>query len=78
MKKTKYSKLEGILNKTFNKLAQQEEEKWEIKKLKIEVKKTPTKTLKKFISNRTNEQWNYKCSIANDELIRRGVENRFE
>ena len=36
-------------------------------------KETKTETLKKYISNRKNEDWNYKCSIANDELIRRGA-----
>ena len=62
-----------ILTDTFNKLREEEEEKFEIAKLKKIAKETKTETLKKYISNRKNEDWNYKCSIANDELIKRGA-----
>ena len=56
----------------FNKLARQEEEKASISNLREYAKKAKTKVLKDYISNRTNEEWDIKCSIANDELIKRG------
>ena len=56
----------------FNKLASQEEEKASISNLREYAKKAKTKVLKDYISNRTNEEWDIKCSIANDELIKRG------
>ena len=64
--------LNDILTNTFNKLREEEEEKFDIKRWTKMAKETKTETLKKYISNRTNENWNIKCSIANDELIKRG------
>ena len=61
-----------ILTDTFNKLREKEEEKFEIVRLRKIAKETKTETLKKYISNRDNSNWNFKCSIANDELIKRG------
>ena len=60
------------LTNIFTKLVQQEEQEFTIKQLKEYAKKTKTKVLKEYISNRTNNDWDIKCSIANDELIIRG------
>lgn len=55
----------------FNKLADKELQSITIAELKEHAKKTDTKVLKKYISNRKNTDWNINCSIANDELIKR-------
>ena len=60
------------ITKIFNKLADKELQSMRIAELKAYAKKTTTKVLKKYISNRNNSQWNINCSIANDELIKRG------
>jgi len=64
------------INKTitdiFNKLRDKEEHFFEEKKLREFAKNTSTEMLKKYISKRDNSNWNYKCSIAVDELIKRG------
>tara|TARA_R110000782_G_scaffold104414_1_gene192102 strand:+ start:369 stop:569 length:201 start_codon:yes stop_codon:yes gene_type:complete len=60
------------ITKIFNKLADKELQSMRIAELKAYAKKTNTKVLKKYISNRKNYQWNINCSIANDELIKRG------
>ena len=61
------------ITKIFNKLADKELQSIRISELKSHAKKTDTKVLKKYISNRENSEWNINCSIANDELIRRGT-----
>jgi hypothetical protein len=60
------------ITKIFNKLADKELQSIRISELKAHAKKTPTKVLKKYISDRENTDWNINCSIANDELIKRG------
>jgi len=60
------------ITKIFNKLAEKDMQSMRIAELKGYAKKTTTKVLKKYISNRNNSQWNINCSIANDELIKRG------
>ena len=60
------------ITKIFNKLAEKDMQSMRIAELKAYAKKTDTKVLKKYISNRKNYQWNINCSIANDELIKRG------
>ena len=60
------------ITKIFNKLADKELQSMRIAELKGYAKKTATKVLKKYISNRENSEWNINCSIANDELIKRG------
>ena len=65
-----------IMSKTitdiFNKLREEDEYLFEDKRLRECAKKTSTEMLKKYLSNRDNSNWNFKCSIANDELIKRG------
>ena len=61
------------ITKIFNKLADKELQSMRIAELKAYAKKTATKVLKKYISNSKNSQWNINCSIANDELIKRGA-----
>lgn len=61
------------ITKIFNKLADKELQSIRISELKAYAKKTDTKVLKKYISNRKNSEWNINCSIANDELIKRGA-----
>ena len=60
------------ITRIFNKLAKQEEDRLSYGKLKKYAQAASTKVLKEYISNRTNEQWDIKCTIANDELIKRG------
>jgi len=60
------------ITQIFNKLAEKDMQSMRIAELKGYAKKTTTKVLKKYISNRNNSQWNINCSIANDELIKRG------
>jgi hypothetical protein len=64
--------LDKTITNIFNNLVTQEQEEYNIKTLKSHAKKTSTKDLKKYISNRTNEEWDIRCTIANDELIKRG------
>jgi len=61
------------ITQIFNKLAEKDMQSMRIAELKGYAKKTTTKVLKKYISNRNNYQWNINCSIANDELIKRGA-----
>tara|TARA_R110000764_G_scaffold201674_1_gene286888 strand:+ start:115 stop:312 length:198 start_codon:yes stop_codon:yes gene_type:complete len=63
----KMDKLNEILTKTLNDLDGTER----VSRLKMYVKKTDTKTLKKYLAGKTNENWTIECSIANDELIKR-------
>lgn len=60
------------ITQIFNKLAEKDMQSMRIAELKGYAKKTDTKVLKKYISNRENSEWNINCSIANDELIERG------
>ena len=64
--------MEKQITKIFNKLAKQVEEELSYGKLKQYAEATSTELLKKYIANRTNEQWDIRCSVANDELIKRG------
>jgi hypothetical protein len=61
------------ITQIFNKLADKELQNIRISELKAYAKKTHTEYLKKYISNRENSEWNIACSIANDELIKRGA-----
>ena len=61
------------ITQIFNKLAEKDMQSMRIAELKSYAKKTATKVLKKYISNRNNSEWNINCSIANDELIKRGA-----
>ena len=73
--KIKIMKTKGIskeITKIFNKLADKELQNIRLSEIKEHAKKTDTKVLKKYISDRKNSEWNINCSIANDELIKRG------
>ena len=63
----KTTQLNEILTKTLNELDGIER----VNRLKMYVKKADTKTLKKYLLGKTNENWTIECSIANDELIKR-------
>tara|TARA_R110002051_G_scaffold291403_1_gene355377 strand:+ start:289 stop:492 length:204 start_codon:yes stop_codon:yes gene_type:complete len=65
--KMKTTELNEILTKTLNELDGIDR----VNRLKMYVKKADTKTLKKYLSGKTNENWTIECSIANDELIKR-------
>ena len=54
------------LTNIFNKLVQQEEQEFTIKQLKEYAKKTKTKVLKEYISNRTNNDWDKASKNAMD------------
>lgn len=60
------------ITQIFNKLAEKDMQSIRIADLKAYAKKTDTKVLKKYISNRKNYDWDINCSIANNELIERG------
>tara|TARA_R110002167_G_scaffold50874_1_gene147775 strand:+ start:7948 stop:8145 length:198 start_codon:yes stop_codon:yes gene_type:complete len=64
--------MKNEITRIFNRLATQEEDKLKYGQLKKYAQDTSTKVLKKYISNRTNEQWDINCTVANDELIKRG------
>lgn len=61
--------LEYYLSNALNNLAYQDRE----KKLREYAKKASPKTLRQYISNKTNDEWTMECSVAKDELIRRGI-----
>ena len=60
-----------VLNKILTKILNDLDGEERVNRLKMYVKKTDTKTLEKYLSEKTNENWTIECSIANDELIKR-------
>jgi len=68
----KQNKMSKIITDIFNNLREEEEQLFEDKRLRECAKNTSTEMLKKYLSKRDNSNWNFKCSIAVDELIKRG------